>query len=302
MRSFRNQYKAEVNLRPIPNELFHQTRKKMRQAPRRRKIRWGILIPACALIALASVTAVAFGSGQFAKFSGPVYQKKLTSSVPAAVQNAVGRDVRKTVKENGLSVTVNRTACDGKNLYVDFTVKSTDSVPLQESTEFRRSQLARQRFAQTALTAGGKTTDCWSFRTDSAAVPDTAQFEAIARGDFSGQNGKQVTLSLQNFTDEVDSCEDAGSLFQNLGELYRSMTPEPAKDFLKTGLFDVYADKSLAAPSWTIPAGISVSSFPASIPVPSSTISGFIKPGNTAASRICSTSASRPETPRRHPR
>jgi hypothetical protein len=227
----------------------------MRQAQRRRKTRWGILIPACALIAFGSVTAVGYGIRQFAPFSGPIYQKTLDSSIPASVNAAVGKTVQKSVEENALSVTVNRTACDNRRIYIDFTVKSTDSAPLQESTAYRRSQLMRNGFAETTLRVGGKSIDCHAFRTDDASVGDTAQFEVIAQGDFSGQNGRQVTLSLKDFTDEVDSCEDAGFFYKNLGELYRKMTPEQPENFLKTGLFDVYADKSLTAPSWTIPAG-----------------------------------------------
>ena len=253
MRSFRSEYKTEANLRPIPNDLFSRTGKAMRQAPRRGKIRWGILIPACALVAFGSVTAVAYGIRQFAKFPEPIYQKKITSSVPAEVENAVGKSIQMTAQADGLTITVNRTACDNQRMYIAFTVKSTDSTPLQESTATRRSRL--QEFAEASVGAGEKQYNCFTFRTDDASVPDTAQFEAIAEGDFSGQNGKQVTLSLKDFTDEVNSCEDAGFLFKNLGELYRKMSPEQPEHFLKTGLFDVYADKSLVAPSWTIPAG-----------------------------------------------
>ncbi len=254
MKNFRNEYRAQVNLRPVPNDLFDRTRKAMRQAPRRRrKIHWGILIPACALIALGSVTAVAYGIQQFAKFSGPVYQKRIDSSIPAAVENAAGKNIQKSAEADGLAVTVNRTVCDNQRVYIVFTVKSTDSTPLQESSAYRRSQ--QQEFAETNLSVGEKQIECTAFRTDDASVPGTAQFEAIAEGDFSDLNGRQATLSLKDFTDAVDSCEDAGFLFRNLGELYRSMTPEPTKDFIRTGLFDVYADPSLIAPSWTIPAG-----------------------------------------------
>ncbi|MVB11118.1 hypothetical protein CAFE_18210 [Caprobacter fermentans] len=255
MRSFRSEYKREADLRPIPNDLFDRTRKAMRKTPRRGKTRWGILIPVCALLALGSVTVVGYGIGQFAPFSGPIYQKTLDSSVPAPVNAAVGKTVQKSAQGSGLSVTVNRTACDNRRIYIDFTVKSTDSAPLQVSTAYRRSQLPRSGFAEATLAVGSKSVECHAFRTDDASVEDTAQFEAIAQGDFSGQNGKPVTLSLKDFTDEVDSCEDAGFLCQNLGELYRKMKPERPENFLKTGLFDVYADKSLTAPSWTIPAG-----------------------------------------------
>ena len=115
MKNFRNEYRAQVNLRPVPNDLFDRTRKAMRQAPhRRRKIHWGILIPACALIALGSVTAVAYGIQQFAKFSGPVYQKRIDSSIPAAVENAAGKNIQKSAEADGLAVTVNRTVCDNQ--------------------------------------------------------------------------------------------------------------------------------------------------------------------------------------------
>jgi hypothetical protein len=177
----------------------------MRQAPRRRrKIHWGILIPACALIALGSVTAVAYGIQQFAKFSGPVYQKRIDSSIPAAVENAAGKNIQKSAEADGLAVTVNRTVCDNQRVYIVFTVKSTDSTPLQESSAYRRSQ--QQEFAETNLSVGEKQIECTAFRTDDASVPGTAQFEAIAEGDFSDLNGRQATLSLKDFTDAVDSC------------------------------------------------------------------------------------------------
>lgn len=255
MRSFRNEYRTQANRRSIPNDLFDRTKKRMKQTSCRRKTRWGILIPVCALLALGSVSAVAYGIRQFARFSGPIYEKKINSSVPAAVESVAGNTVQKTAAAHSLFITVNRTVCDNQRIYIAFTVKSTDSTPLQESTAYRRSQLAHNGFAETTLRVGGKSVDCWAFRTDDASVPDTAQFEAIAEGNFSGQNGKQVTLSLKNYTDEVDSCEDAGFLYQNLGELYRKMTPEQPENFPRTGLFNVYADKSLTAPSWTLPAG-----------------------------------------------
>lgn len=256
MRSFRNEYRTQADRRLIPNDLFDRTKKRMKQTScRRKKTRWGILIPVCALLALGSVSAVAYGIQLFAKFSDPIYEKKIDSSVPAAVESVAGNTVQKTAASHSLFITVNRTVCDNQRIYIAFTVKSTDSTPFQESTTYRRSQLARNGFAETTLRVGGKSVDCWAFRTDDASVSDTAQFEAIAEGDFSGQNGKQVTLSLKNYTDEVNSCEDAGFLYQNLGELYRKMTPEQPENFLKTGLFDVYADKSLTAPSWTLPAG-----------------------------------------------
>jgi hypothetical protein len=268
MRSFQTEYRAGANLRPIPNDLFARTKTRMeREAPRRRgKIRWSVLVPVCALLAIGSVSAVAYGvSHNIYPFSNSAYQTHINSGVPSAVTRA-GAAVGKTVTAGGLSVTVKQTVCDNRKMYLSVEVQSEDGAPLQESTQFRKSLLARQEFAESNLSVGGQQYRCILFRTDSASDPDKASFEGLVPGDFTGLSGKAAVLTLKDFTDSVNSCEDAGFLFQNLGELYAKMTPEKPENFLRTGLYDVYADKSLVAPSWTIPAGKQEIKFSSQLP------------------------------------
>lgn len=253
MRDIRMEYRRAADTRPIPNDLFARTKGRMRQeAVRSQKIRWSVLAPICALVTLGTVSAVAYG---VYRFTHPVYQPRINSSVPPAVTQEAGAAVGKTDTSGNLSVTVRQTVCDNQNLYLSLEVESTDGKPLQESSEFRRSQLARERFARTGLKIDGKDYACNLFRTDDASVPDKASFELLSSGDFAGLNGKSAVLTLKDLTDEVDTCEDAGFLFRDLGQLYAKMTPEKPQNFIRTGLFEVYADKSLIAPSWTIPAG-----------------------------------------------
>lgn len=253
MRDYRAEYRTGADLQPIPDDLFMRTKTRIRgeQSAHSSKTRWSVLVPLCAVLALASVSAVAYGVYYFTQ---PVYQPRINSSIPAAVTKNAGAVVGKTNTASGLSVTINRTVCDNKSMYLSLNVQSKDGKPLQESSEFRKSQIVRERFAKCALNVGGKDYECWMFRTDNAAVPDKASYEIEASGDFSGQNGKPVTLTLQDFTDEVDTCEDAGFLFRNLGELYAKMAPEKPQNFIRTGIFIQYADQSII-PSWTIPAG-----------------------------------------------
>ena len=253
MGNLRTEYQRAADTRPIPNNLFVRTKARMRQeASRSKKIRWTILAPVCALVALGTVTAAAYG---VYRFTQPIYQPHINSSVPAAVVQSAGAAVGRTDSSGGLSVTIGQTVCDNQNLYLSLEVESTDGKPLQESSEFRKSQLMRQKFAQSILTIGGKEYKCDLFRTDDASAPDKARFELLSSGDFTGLDGKSAALTLKDLTDEVDICEDAGFLFRDLGELYAKMTPEKPQNFIQTGLFEIYADKSLIAPSWTIPAG-----------------------------------------------
>ena len=253
MRNFQTEYQRAADIRPIPNNLFIRTKARMRrEAAHSRKIRWTILAPVCALVALGTVTAAAYG---VYRFTQPVYQPHINASVPAAVVQSAGAAIGRTDSSNGLSVTIGQTICDNQNLYLSLEIESTDGKPLQESSEFRKSQLMRQGFAQSSLNIDGKEYECNLFRTDDASVPDKASFELLSWGDFTGLDGKSAALTLKDLTDTVVTCEDAGFLFRDLGELYAKMTPEKPQDFIKTGLFEVYADKSLIAPSWTIPAG-----------------------------------------------
>ena len=283
MGNIRTEYRRAVDIRPIPNDLFARTKARMGlEAARSSKIRWGILMPVCALIALGTVSAMAYG---VYRFTHPVYQPRINSSVPPAVTREAGAAVGRTDTSGSLSVTVRQTVCDNKNLYLSLEVASTDGKPLQESSEFRKSELAREKFAQTSLKIDGKDYWCNLFRTDDASVPDKASFELLSSGDFAGLNGKAAVLTLKDLTDEVDTCEDAGFLFQNLGQLYAEMTPENPQKFIRTGLFEIYADKSLIAPSWTIPAGKQKIKFSSQFPDATIDNIGFHKTGEYGCQR-----------------
>lgn len=253
MMNIQAKYRRAADSRPIPDDLFARTKVRMRQeTARAKKVRWGAIVPVCTLVALGTVSVAAYGAYCFTR---PVYQPRISSSIPAAVVQKAGAAVGRTDSSNGLSVTIQHTICDNKALYLSLKVESTNGRPLQESSEFRKSQLMAERFAKTTLTIDGKEYACNLFRTDDASVPEEASFELVASGDFSGLNGKSASLTLKDLTDEVTTCEDAGFLFRDLGDLYAKMTPEKPQNFIRTGLFEVYADKSLIAPSWTIPAG-----------------------------------------------
>lgn len=283
MRNIQTEYRRAADTRLIPNDLFTRTKARMRrEATRSKKIRWGVLMPVCALAALGTVSAMAYG---VYRFTHPVYQPRINSSVPPAVTQEAGAAVGKTDTSGGLAVTVRQTVCDNQNLYLSLEVESTDGKPLQESSEFRKSELAREKFAQMSLKIDGKDYNCNLFRTDDASVPDKASFELLSLGDFSGLNGKSAVLTLKDLTDEVDTCEDAGFLFQNLGQLYAAMTPEEPQNFIRTGLFEVYADKSLIAPSWTIPAGKQKIKFSSQFPDAHIDNIGFHKTGEYGCQR-----------------
>lgn len=253
MKNFQMEYQKAVDAHPIPNDLFTKTKAFMRDhEPRSRKNRWGVLVPVFTLAVLGTVSAAAYG---VYRFTQPYYQPRIKDSLPVAISQNAGAAVGKTDTNQNLSITILKSLCDNQKLYLSLKVKSTDGKPLQESSEFRKSQLMRQRFAQSTLKIDGKEYECNLFRTDHASVPDQASFELMATGDFTAMNGKSVLLNLKDFIDEVETCEDADFLFQNLGQLYASVTPEQPQNFIRTGLFEVYADKSLIAPSWTIPAG-----------------------------------------------
>ena len=283
MKDIQTEYQSAADMRPIPNDLFARTKARMRrEAARPKKIRWSILMPVCALIALGTVSAMAYG---VYRFTHPIYQPRINSSVPPAVTQKAGAAVGETDTSGSLSVTVRQTVCDNQNLYLSLEVESTDGRPLQESSEFRKSELARERFAQAGLKIDGKDYSCNLFRTDDASVPDKASFELLSSGDFTGLNGRSAVLTLKDLTDEVETCEDAGFLFQNLGQLYAETTPEKPQNFIRTGLFEVYADKSLIAPSWTIPAGKQKIKFSSRFPDATIDNIGFHKTGEYGSQR-----------------
>lgn len=252
MKDIQTEYRKAVDARQVPDHLVLRTKLQMRQATKFRKIHWGILVPVCAIVVLGTLSAAAYGISYFKQSN---YQSHINSSLPAAVAKSAGTQVKKTVISGSLSVGIRQMVCDNQNLYLALDVQSTNGKPLQESSEFRKSELMRQGFAESTLTVNGKDYACNLWRTDDASIPDKATFELMATGDFAGMDGTEATLTLKDFTDEVDTCEDAGFLFQNLGQLYKKMTPETPEQFIKTGLFEVYEDKSLIASSWTIPEG-----------------------------------------------
>lgn len=256
MKSFRINYHIGVNRHKIPDDLLANTEHLISQETeknQKHKFRWGVVIPVCALVVACSVTAVAYSVTY--GFSKPFYQPHINSSVPSAVMQKAGSQVQKTAEKNGLTITVKNTMGDNEILYISLSVKSKNGTPLQESSEFRKSILPQEEFKESNLKIGGQDYKCWMFRTDDASVADEASYECQVFGDFAKQSGAKAVLTLSDLTDTVDTCEDAGFLFNNLGELYKTMTPENPENFIKTGLFGVYADKSLIAPSWTIPAG-----------------------------------------------
>lgn len=299
MTNIQTEYRRAADTRPIPDDLFARTKARMRRGTARaEKIRWGVAVPVCALVALGTVSAVAYG---IYRFTRPVYQPRINSSMPAAIVQKAGAAVGRADSSNGLSIAIRQTVCDNKNLYLSLEIESTDGKPLQESSEFRKSQLMRERFAQSTLTIDGKEYACSLFRTDDASVPDKASFELLSLGDFSGLNGKPASLTLKDFTDEVVTCEDAGFLFRDLGQLYAKAAPEKPQNFIRTGLFEVYADKSLIAPSWTIPAGKKKIRFSSQFPDAYLDNIGFHKTGEYGCQNdtlyLSITPGSQPEVP-----
>ncbi len=277
MKDIQTEYWKAASTQPIPNNLFVRTKERMRQeAMRSPKIRWSVLAPVCALAVLVTASAMAYGTY---RFTHPPYQPRINPSVPLAVTQKAGAAVGKTDASGNLAITIQQTVCDNKSLYLSLEVKRKDGKPLQESSGFRKSQLAREKFSQANLQIGGENFECNLFRTDNASVPDQASFELFSPGDFTGMSGKSAILTLKDLTDEVTTCEDAGFLFHDLGQLYTKMTPENPQNFIKTGLYNVYEDKSLIAPSWTIPAGGQKIKFSKQFPNASINNIGFHKTG-----------------------
>jgi len=253
MKNFQTEYHASVNQHRIPDELLSSTKSLMEREtlkPRKNKIRWCVGVPVCALVMVCSVTVFAYNVTN--GFSKSAYEPRVNQNVPSAVIKAEGNQVQKTIEKNDLIITVKNTVCGNQVMYITFDMETKNGRPLQQSIEFRSSI---DEFKNASLKIGNQDYECNLFRTDDASVSNKATYEGLVSGDFTNQNGANAVFTLGGLTECVTTCEDTGFLFKNLGELYKSMTPEKINNFTKTGLFGVYENKSLIAPSWTIPAG-----------------------------------------------
>jgi hypothetical protein len=283
--SFRNNYHTGVNQHQIPEDLTAITKYRMKNQIKykKSKIRWCVAIPVCGVVMLFSVSALAYGI-TFG-FTKSAYEPIINSDVPSEAMQEAGNEVQKTIDQNDMVITVKSTVCDNNLMVISLDAKSKDGTPLLESSEFRKSFLPRNGFTNTSLQIGQKQYDCYLFRTDDGSVPDQASFEGQVFGNFKNQNGADAVLMLEDYTDEVCTGEDAGFLFDNLGELYEQMTPESPENFIQTGLYGVYADESLFAPSWTIPTGKHKLKFSSQLPNSYIDNIGFHKTGEYGCQR-----------------
>lgn len=255
--TIQDEYQKSVNRRTIPPQLLSKTSRAMNaelNKLKKTRFRWAIAIPVCGLVVF-SVSALAYAVKQYA-FPKSSYEARINNSVPSQAMAEAGQQINKTIEKNGLIITVKNTVCDKSMMYIDFQVKTKTGTPLIESSEYRKSFLSESKFSTCQVTVSGVPYQTNLFRCDNGSAPDTAEFEASVDGNFADKNEADAVLTLGDYTDTVNTCQDAGFLFKNLGELYRSMTPENPKNFIKTGIYlGGIADKTLANESWTIPAG-----------------------------------------------
>lgn len=248
MQNFQEDYCNQMNQAKAPDELVEGTLQKMqsRTCPRRRISPKMALVLAVGMLLISSGSVLAYGTvtGSFRPSISFNSDDNLPDNVKAKVD--------KHTANNKLDVTVTSVAGDKNNLFVYFTVKSTDGAPLAELTETRKSVLVRQRFADSYLKVNGKKVRLDVFRVDGAENSTTAKFKGIASE--KGLLGKDVTLVLKDLLDSAESHENIQTTFDDLGVLYKQMTPCPAEDFIKTGTFMEYADGSKIS-SYLIPEG-----------------------------------------------
>ena len=252
MRDFQKKYREKVDRLQVPGKLAESTKEAMVRHTGRNRVRWSVLIPICALIAAGSLTAAAYGinAGFQSRFQSHV------DNVPEeAVQDTVNM-VGKQTADTQLTVTVKKTVMDSKMMYIHIEVQTNDGSPLQEFSQFRQSE--RGDFREAVFKLDGREYPLKMLRLDDGTVLDQASFEGVVFGDFSQADGKQASIRLKNFKDQVVTCEGVDSPFENLKQLYDSMTPEAPENFIETGAYWVYGehyDPERDPSSWTIPAG-----------------------------------------------
>lgn len=250
MQNFRREYHDEMNRVQVPPELVEKTRQAMHRKSQKSKkpLRWAVILPTAAAVMMTSATVLAYNVT--GSFRSPWYHSRMEAAenLPEQAVNFI----QNTDEHDNLSVTVTSVAGDEDITYVSFEVETLNGAPLQECTSTSKSALARNGFETAYLKCDGKRYELNAYRTDSAEVPNHANFEAFVEGvDLSGKNG---TLVLKNYADEVTTCENIDFAFADLGEVYHQMTAEPSKNFIQTGSYIVYADGSSVS-SYTIPAG-----------------------------------------------
>lgn len=266
MIDLKNEYNSEINKIEMPKEVLHRTKNAMHDQEKgispkkeyKHKIKWATLIPACVLVLgmTVSVSAAVYATYKAVQ---PVAQPHITLSTPASVMEpGGGQDA-----QSGLDIQITGTAADKDTLYINFVVKTDDGSPIAQTAENQYTG-PLQSFSKAVLTVDGQTytvdvndqknSSGWITRNDDGSQPDTASFEITYWGDFSEMQGKDATLTLTNFTQQLETCEDIGFLFSNIGEAYAQLTPEEPENFIETGVYAEYADGS-TVPSYTIPAG-----------------------------------------------
>jgi len=283
--NFETDYKNAVNQHKVSNKLVFDTNILMnkRKTKRSSRIKWGVVIPVCSFAFFCSMTVFAYSvSGGFAN---SVYKPKITDDLPEKVTSQAGCQVDKTINKSGLSITVKNTISDSGVLYISFEVESVDGSPLQELSQYRKSILARQGFGNSKLKIDDREFDCVIFRTDKCLDPSQskASFEGQIHGDIT--NSESAKLIVNNFTDFVICAEDAEFLFDNLGDMSKNMTFESSDNFIKTGTYIKYADESIEALSWTIPAGKNRVAFSKQFPKSYIDNIGFHKTGEYGCER-----------------
>lgn len=278
MRDFQKKYREKVDQLQVPGKLAESTKKAMERHTGRSRVRWSVLIPVCALIAAGSITAAAYGinGGLQSRFQPHV------NNVPEEAAQDIVNMVGKQTADTQLTVIVEKTVMDSKMMYIHIEMQTNDGSPLQEFSQFRQSE--RGSFSEAVFNLDGQEYRLDLLRMDNGTALDQASFEGVVFGDFSQADGKQASIRLKNFKDEVVTCEGVDSPFENLKQLYDSMTPEASENFIETGAYCVHGeryDPEKDPSSWTLPAGDQHIAFSSQFPKSYIDNIGFHKNGET---------------------
>lgn len=243
MRDFRKNYRNEMEKHPVPEALTRRTLRRMKEEKEKKgRVKW-IAVVSIALVAVLSggtVLAVQYNQYDEGQYKG---------HIPADQAN-----ISQVLENDDLKVTIKGISGDKDMVYLTFEMESPDGEPLQENSQYRRSNAARTAFQTATLTCEGESYEVTCCRTDDRSDPARMTFEGSVFTHGKDLSGKQATLTLTNLKDDVTVSEDAGFQFDSLYELCQQVGLAGEDAFVRTGDYITYSDGT-SAPSYMIKAG-----------------------------------------------
>lgn len=150
-----------------------------------------------------------------------------------------GQTINQSEVKNNLNITCTKMSAEAHSAYIQFSVMTKDGSSLIENSETKVSIIARQTFQNVVIKVDNKMISSDSLETfyhirrvDDASQPNKAIFELNIETNKLDLTGKNISVNLENYQDELYEYGDIGFKFASIADMAKQGTFASEDEFL----------------------------------------------------------------------